>query len=164
MRKKLEHSVKKANGFLKEFKSFALKKNVVDLAVAVVVGGAFGKIVTSLVNDIIMPLLSLLLGTENFSQLKLVLRQATQEVTEVSLNYGAFIQTLVDFFIIAFCIFIAIKVMTKAQKTFEKMIDKLDGEETEEQKVEAPAPPKLTKDQELLTEIVTLLKHEKKKE
>ena len=126
---KLEKSVQNVNGFFKEFKGFALKKNIIDLAVAVVVGGAFGKIVTSLVNDIIMPLISMLLKTDDFSNLKLLLRNATATTEAVYLNYGLFIKTLVDFFIIALCIFTTIKIMNKAQKALESVIEKIDNKE-----------------------------------
>ncbi|ENQ3079159.1 large conductance mechanosensitive channel protein MscL [Bacillus cereus] len=122
-----------------EFKKFALKGNVMDLAVGVVIGGAFGKIVSSLVNDIIMPLLGLLLGGINFSKLAYPLGKDT-------LKYGAFIQTVVDFFIIAFSIFLFIKLFNKL--TFKK---------EEEKKEEVPAP---TKEEVLLTEIRDLLKQQ----
>ncbi|HDX9587532.1 TPA: large conductance mechanosensitive channel protein MscL [Bacillus pseudomycoides] len=122
-----------------EFKKFALKGNVMDLAVGVVIGGAFGKIVSSLVNDIIMPLLGLLLGGINFSKLAYPLGEDT-------LKYGAFIQTVVDFFIIAFSIFLFIKLFNKL--TFKK---------EEEKKEEVPAP---TKEEVLLTEIRDLLKQQ----
>jgi len=157
---KLEKSVKNVNSFFREFKSFALKKNIVDLAVAVVVGGAFGKIVTSLVNDIIMPLISMLLKTDDFSNLKLLLRSATENTTAVYLNYGLFIKTLADFFIIALCIFIVIKFMNKAQKALETVMEKIDNKEKPENE---EVKPILTKDQELLTEIVTLLKKNEEK-
>ncbi|MEH7462186.1 large conductance mechanosensitive channel protein MscL [Bacillus thuringiensis] len=122
-----------------EFKKFALKGNVMDLAVGVVIGGAFGKIVSSLVNDIIMPLLGLLLGGINFSKLAYPLGKDT-------LKYGAFIQTVVDFFIIAFSIFLFIKLFNKL--TFKK---------EEEKKEEVPAS---TKEEVLLTEIRDLLKQQ----
>lgn len=120
---------------LKEFKAFAMKGNIVDLAVAVIIGGAFGKIVTSFVNDIIMPLLGTVIG-DSFSSL-------TMTINGVAIKYGAFIQSVVDFVIIAFFIFIAIRGIEKTKKKQE----------------EAPAaPPAPTKDQELLTEIRDLLK------
>ncbi|WP_020060115.1 large conductance mechanosensitive channel protein MscL [Bacillus sp. 123MFChir2] len=122
-----------------EFKKFALKGNVLDLAVGVVIGGAFGKIVSSLVNDIIIPLLGLLLGGINFSKLAYPLGKDT-------LKYGAFIQTVVDFFIIAFSIFLFIKLFNKL--TFKK---------EEEKKEEVPAP---SKEEILLTEIRDLLKQQ----
>jgi large conductance mechanosensitive channel len=121
---------------LEEFKKFAMKGNVVDLAVAVVIGGAFGKIVSSLVNDIIMPLVGILTGGINYSNLSVTLGKAT-------IQYGSFIQNVIDFVIIAFAIFMVIKALNKLKKK-EK---------------EAPTePPKPTKDQELLTEIRDLLK------
>lgn len=128
---------------LKEFKDFALKGNVIDLAVAVVIGGAFGKIVTSLVNDLIMPLVSTLLGGVSFSDLKYVITPAQGEIAEVAFAYGAFIQAVVDFLIIAFCIFLLVKFISKAKR----------------KKEEVPAtPPEPTKEEVLLTEIRDLLK------
>jgi large conductance mechanosensitive channel len=139
---------------LKEFKEFALKGNVVDLAVGVIIGGAFGKIVTSLVNDIIMPPIGVLLGGVDFKELKATIKSSSPavmegeklvspEVAEVTLNYGAFVQTVVDFTIIAFCIFALVKGMNKLKK----------------EKNEAPAaPPEPTNEEKLLTEIRDLLK------
>lgn len=138
---------------LQEFKEFAMRGNVVDMAVGVIIGGAFGKIVTSLVNDIIMPGVGVLTGGTNFSEFKFVLKQAvvdgaTQEVItpEVAITWGAFVQTVVDFLIIAFCIFIAIKVMNKMMRS-----------KKEEPAPEAPAGPT---QEELLTEIRDLLKQQ----
>ena len=115
-------------GFIKEFQEFAVKGNVMDMAVGVIIGGAFGKIVTSLVNDIIMPPLGLITGN-GFTDLKLVLKPAiaadasgnivTPEVAEVALNYGNFIQNTVDFIIIAFVIFLLIKGMNSLRKKEE---------------------------------------------
>ena len=131
---------------LDEFKAFALKGNVVDMAVGIIIGGAFGKIVSSLVSDIIMPPIGMLIGGMNFSNLHIVLQkahmnEATGKMVEaVTLNYGNFIQTTIDFLIIAFSIFIAIKFMNK--------------EETP-----APtAPPAPSKEEVLLTEIRDILK------
>lgn len=124
---------------LNEFKKFALKGNVIDLAVGVVVGGAFGKIVTSLVNDIITPIIGLLLGGVDFSGL-------AYKYKDASIKYGAFIQSIVDFVIIAFSIFLFIKLFNKL--TFKK---------AEEQKEETPAP---TKEEALLGEIRDLLKQQ----
>ena len=101
---------------IKEFKAFALKGNVIDLAVAVIIGGAFGKIVSSLVNDLLMPLIGVLLGGVNFSDLKYVISPALGEAAEAAIYYGAFIQSVVDFLIIAFSIFIFIKVITRGKK------------------------------------------------
>ena len=92
-----------------EFKSFVLRGNVVDLAVGVIVGGAFGKITTSLVNDVIMPPIGMLLGGMDFKKFVLTLRPATEETAAVTINYGAFINTLVDFLIIAFVVFLLVK-------------------------------------------------------
>lgn len=101
---------------LKEFKEFALKGNVLDLAVGVIIGGAFGKIVSSLVNDIIMPLIGVLIGGINFTDLKYVITPASGDVAEVAVLYGSFIQSVVDFLIISFSIFIFIKFLTLRKK------------------------------------------------
>ncbi|HAH36701.1 MAG TPA: large conductance mechanosensitive channel protein MscL [Algoriphagus sp.] len=138
-------------GMLKEFKEFAVKGNVVDLAVAVIIGGAFGKIVSSFVNDIIMPPLGLLLGGVDFKDLAVVLKEAEMDaagevaVAAVTLNYGMFIQNVVDFVIIAFVIFLAIKGMNNMKKKKEK-------------KEEAAPPPAPPKSEVLLEEIRDLLK------
>ena len=136
--------------FIEEFKAFAMRGNVIDLAVGVIIGGAFGKIVTALVNNVIMPLLSLLIGKINFNDLKWVITPATTvdgvEVAENALLYGAFIQSVIDFFIIAFCIFLFLRVITKAKSKFEKKVEE-----------EAPAPAGPTSE-ELLAEIRDLLK------
>ncbi|RDY23789.1 large-conductance mechanosensitive channel protein MscL [Romboutsia maritimum] len=108
--------------FLEDFKKFALKGNVLDLAVGVVIGGAFGKIVTSLVNDIIMPLVGLLTGGINFREYKIVLTEVVGNKAAVYLNVGMFIQNIVDFLIIAFSIFIAIKFISKFERKKEKEI------------------------------------------
>ncbi len=130
-------------GILKDFKDFAMKGNIIDLATAVVIGGAFGKIVTSLVNDILMPPLGLLLGNVDFKDLKLVLKDAVADVPAVTWNYGMFIQNIIDFLIIAFCIFMIVKAYQKASR----------------KKEEAPAPPAGPSNEEkLLTEIRDLLK------
>ncbi|CEK38383.1 large-conductance mechanosensitive channel protein MscL [Paraclostridium sordellii] len=105
---------------LKEFKEFAVKGNVLDLAVGVVVGGAFSKIVTSLVNDIIMPIVGILTGGINFSEYKIVLKEAVGKNPSVTLNIGNFIQTSVNFLIISFCIFLFIKALIKLKSTNDK--------------------------------------------
>lgn len=128
---------------LDEFKAFAIKGNVVDMAVGIIIGIAFGKIVTSAVSDIIMPPIGLLLGGVNFADLKVVMKAATETVPAVTWNYGNFIQAIIDFLIVAFVIFIMVKAMNAAKK----------------KEVAAPAaPPAPTKDQVLLTEIRDLLK------
>ncbi|HOW32007.1 MAG TPA: large-conductance mechanosensitive channel protein MscL [Bacteroidales bacterium] len=130
-------------GLLKEFRDFAVKGNVMDLAVAVIIGGAFGKIVTSFVNDILMPPIGVLLGGVDFKEYKATLVQAVGETPAVTLNYGMFIQNIIDFLIIAGSIFLVIKAMNSMKKKEE----------------EAPAaPPAPTKEETLLTEIRDLLK------
>ncbi|MBQ6726285.1 MAG: large-conductance mechanosensitive channel protein MscL [Bacteroidales bacterium] len=147
-----------AKSFVQEFKEFALKGNVVDMAVGVIIGGAFGKIVTSLVNDIIMPLVGSLIGNVDFTTLSATLREpvlgADGEVVKeaVTLNYGNFIQTTVDFLIIALCIFLVIKLMMKATTMVKK--------QKEEEAAAAPAPEP-TAEEKLLTEIRDLLKEQK---
>jgi large conductance mechanosensitive channel len=128
---------------LKEFKAFVLRGNVVDLAVAVVIGGAFGKIVTSLVNDLIMPIIGLILGGVSFTNLKYVITPASEGVEEAAIRYGAFIQSMVDFVIIAFAIFLVVKLINRMRKKQE----------------EAPAaPPEPPRQEVLLEEIRDLLK------
>lgn len=132
---------------LSEFKDFAVKGNVVDMAVGIIVGAAFGKIVSSLVNDIIMPPIGLLLGGVNFSDLAVVLKEAQGEVAAVTINYGTFIQTVLDFLIVAFAIFVAIKAMNAAKRARE-----------EEPAEAAPeAPPEPSAEAKLLGEIRDLL-------
>ncbi|QWT55010.1 large-conductance mechanosensitive channel protein MscL [Christensenella sp. MSJ-20] len=135
-----------------EFKKFAMKGNVMDMAIGVVIGGAFGKIVTSLVGDIIMPILGTLTAGADFTSLKLVLSPAVVEngqviTPESAIAYGAFLQNVLDFFIIAFSIFLCIKLINKAH-------DRLVKKNAEE---EAPAPAGPTTE-ELLTEIRDYLK------
>lgn len=139
--------------FLSDFKEFAMKGNVLDMAVGVIIGGAFGKIVSSLVNDVIMPVVGLATGGVNFSTLSTELSAAqvnpdTQEIVKeaVNLNYGMFIQNIVDFLIIAFSIFVALRVITKFKKKEEAAAE------------EPAAAPEPTKEEELLTEIRDLLK------
>lgn len=135
-------------GMVSEFKEFAMRGNVVDLAVGVVIGAAFGKIVASLVNDVIMPFVGFLVGGVNFSDLAVELKAATvdaagAEVPAVLIKYGAFIQTIVDFLIIAFAIFVAVKVINKLKRKEEA----------------APAaPPEPSDEVKLLTEIRDALK------
>jgi len=102
---------------LKEFKEFAVKGDAVDMAVGIVIGAAFGKIITSLVNDIIMPPIGLLLGGVDFKNLKVVLKAATVDVPAVTLNYGQFINTVIDFLIVAFSIFVALKAINTLKKS-----------------------------------------------
>ena len=121
-----------------EFKAFVMRGNVVDMAVGVIIGGAFGKIVTSLVNDIFMPIIGMILGNVNFSSLEIKLGEPVEGAEQAAIRYGMFIQEIVNFLIIALCIFMVIKVINKMQK----------------KKEEAPAPaPEPTKEEVLLTEI-----------
>jgi large conductance mechanosensitive channel len=128
---------------VKEFKEFAMKGNVIDMAVGIVIGAAFGKIVSSIVSDIIMPPIGLLIGGVNFSDLKLVLKAAAGDTPAVTLNYGNFLQVTFDFLIVAFAIFMVIKAMNAAKK---------------KQEAAPAAPPAPTKEEFLLTEIRDLLK------
>lgn len=106
-------------GMLKEFKEFAMKGNVVDMAVGIIIGGAFGKIVSSLVSDVIMPPIGVLMGGVDFSDLAIVLKEAEGEVAAVTIGYGAFLMTVIDFLIIAFAIFMVVKGMNKMKKKEE---------------------------------------------
>lgn len=132
------------SSFLQEFKAFAMKGNVVDMAVGVIIGGAFGKIVSSVVADVIMPPLGLLIGGVNFTDLKWVMKPAEvvdgKEIAAVTLNYGNFLQATFDFLIIAFSIFMFIKLITKL---------------TEKKKAETPAappaPPAPSKEEKIIT-------------
>jgi len=128
-----------AMSFIKEFREFAMRGNVVDMAVGVIIGGAFGKIVSSLVADVFMPVLGILTGGVDFKDLKITLADAVGETPAVTLNYGVFIQNVFDFIIIAFAIFMMIKALNKLKKPAEK--------------VKEP-----TAEEKLLTEIRDLLK------
>ena len=131
-------------GFIKEFKEFAMKGNVMDMAVGVIIGGAFGKIVSSLVDDVLMPLVGMVTGNVDFTKLSLKIGEGEDAAV---LNYGNFIQNTVDFLIVAFCIFLMLKGINKLNK----------------KKEEAPAPeePKGPTQEELLGEIRDLLKAQK---
>lgn len=144
-------------GFLKEFKAFALKGNVMDMAVGVIIGGAFGKIVSSFVNDVLMPPIGLLLGKTDFSDLGVVIQKADEAngISEVVWKYGAFIQQVVDFIILAFCVFLIVKAMNHLMSLRKK-------EEEAVAPAPAPAPaPEPSAEEKLLTEIRDLLKEKK---
>jgi large conductance mechanosensitive channel len=136
---------------VKEFKEFAVKGNMVDLAVGIIIGGAFGKVVSSIVADVLMPPLGLLIGGLNFTDIKIKLKEAVMDATgkaihdPVTLNIGNFIQSLVDFTIVAFAVFLLVKAINSMHRKAEA----------------APAPPAPTKEEELLTEIRDLLKKSK---
>lgn len=148
--------------FLQDFKAFAMKGNVIDMAVGVIIGGAFGKIVTSVVNDLIMPTVGMLVGGVNFTDLKLTMKEAVPEklneagevieaaVPAVTLNYGNFLQQTFDFLIIAFCIFLMVKGIAKLNNMKKK----------EEEAPAEPTPaPEPSAEEKLLTEIRDLLKN-----
>lgn len=143
--------------FIEDFKKFALKGNVIDMAVGVVVGNAFSKIVTSLVNDIIMPIFSLFTSSVQFTSLKLVMRPAVLDEAgeviqaEAAITYGAFLQNIVDFLLIALSIFVCIRVVTSVGEKLRKK-EEVPAEEP------APAAPPAPTQEELLTEIRDLLK------
>ena len=128
---------------VKEFKEFAVRGNVIDMAVGIIIGGAFGKIISSFVADVVMPPIGALLGGVDFAKLSLTVKEATETAEAVKINYGAFINTIIDFIIIAFVIFMVIKAMNKMKKK-------------EEEKPAAPPAP--SKQEVLLTEIRDLLK------
>ena len=142
--------------FLQDFKAFAMKGNVIDMAVGVIIGGAFGKIVSSVVADVIMPPLGLLVGGVNFTDLKWVMKPAEvvdgKEIAAVTLNYGNFLQATFDFLILAFSIFLFIRLLTKLTTKKEAAAP-----------ATPPAPPAPTKEEVLLTEIRDLLKEQNKK-
>ena len=133
---KKDEIIKKSNKVLTEFKEFISKGNVIELAVGVIIGSAFGKIVTSIVNDILMPIIGMIIGGIDFSDLSIKVGSAT-------LKYGMFVQTIVDFLIVAFCIFLVVKLFEKFKKK------------------EAEKEPELADDVKLLTEIRDLLKNKK---
>jgi large conductance mechanosensitive channel len=128
---------------LDEFKKFAMRGNVIDMAVGIIIGAAFGKIVSSFVNDVLMPPIGLLLGGMDFTEFKIVMRAATETAPAVTWNYGNFVQVTIDFLIVAFSVFLLIKAINATKKKEEA----------------APAaPPAPTMDQQLLSEIRDLLK------
>ena len=138
--------------FVNEFKEFAVKGNAVDMAVGVIIGGAFGKIVSSIVDDIIMPPIGWLIGGVNLTNLKVTLPSidmGIEKLEPTTINYGNFIQITLDFVIIAFCVFMLVRAINKLSKKQKK---------EEEKKNEAPKVPELTNEEKLLTEIRDLLK------
>ncbi|WP_342244895.1 large-conductance mechanosensitive channel protein MscL [Pseudomonas sp. OTU5201] len=134
---------------ISEFKSFAVKGNVVDMAVGIIIGAAFGKIVSSFVGDVIMPPIGLLIGGVDFSDLAVTLKAAEGDIPAVVLSYGKFIQTILDFVIVAFAIFMGVKAINRLKR---------------EEAAAPEAPPAPTKEQELLTEIRDLLKAQQDKQ
>ena len=155
-KEKKEKAKDKTKGFFNEFKAFAMRGNVIDMAVGVVIGGAFGKITTSIVNDIIMPFVSMLTGGIDFSEWKWVLKEAVisvaadgtavEEAAEVAVNFGNLIAVILDFIIIAFAVFCMVKALNSLHR------------KKEEAPAEPPAPPEPSAEEKLLTEIRDLLK------
>lgn len=135
--------------FIKEFREFAVKGNMIDMAVGIIIGAAFGKVVSSLVGDIFMPPLGWMIGGVDFSDLAIALPEIIEGKGSVLIPYGKFIQTLIDFMIVAFAIFMVVKVINRMKK------------KAEEVPAEAPAEPTPTKEELLLTEIRDLLKQQK---
>jgi len=129
---------------MKEFKEFAMRGNVIDMAVGIVIGGAFGKIINSLVQDVIMPPIGVLLGGVDFSKMGVVVKEASETAEAVVLKYGVFMNTIIEFIIVAFAIFIVVKAMNAMKKKEEAI---------------PAAPPSPTKEETLLTEIRDLLKN-----
>ena len=130
-------------GFMQEFKEFAVKGNMVDMAVGIIVGAAFGKVVSSLVNDVIMPPIGVMVGGVDFSKLGVVIQEATDGAEAVVLKYGAFLQTIIDFLIVAMAIFVAVKVINTLKRKEEE---------------KPAAPPEPSAEEKLLGEIRDLLK------
>lgn len=130
--------------FIKEFKEFAVRGNVIDMAVGVVIGGAFGKIVSSLVGDVIMPIIGVLTSGVDFKSLKFTIKEASENIPAVTINYGMFIQTIIDFTIIAFCIFLTVKAINRLKQNKPK---------------EDEATKELSDETKLLSEIRDLLKN-----
>lgn len=140
------------SNFIKEFKTFAVKGNAVDMAVGVIIGGAFGKIVTSIVNDVIMPPIGWLIGGVRFTDLKLKLPEVklgAETMEAATVNYGNFLQTMIDFLIIAFCVFLLVKAINRIAKSKTPANDK------------PVTPPQPSTEERLLTEIRDLLKERK---
>lgn len=129
---------------LKEFREFAVKGNVIDLAVGIIIGGAFGKIVASLVADIIMPPVGLAVGGVNFTRLRVLLKEAEGDKAAVTVNYGVFLQHVVDFLIVAWAVFLLVRAINRLRR--------------KEEAKPPPAPPEPSKEEQLLTEIRDLLK------
>ncbi|MDR1094318.1 MAG: large conductance mechanosensitive channel protein MscL [Clostridiales bacterium] len=153
----IEKGKKKTKAFFNDFKKFITKGNILDLAIAVIIGGAFGKIVTSLVGDIITPLIAAAFGKDSFGELRWVLKEAVYDpadktvvlASEIAVRYGAFIQTILDFLIVAFFIFVAYRIITRASASIKAALIKPAPPAP-------PAPPKPTQE-ELLTQIRDLL-------
>lgn len=132
-----------------EFKEFIARGNVVDMAIGVIIAGAFGKITTSLVNDVFMPFISWIFGTRDMTALNLVVREATETQEAIVIGFGSFVATIIDFLLIALVVFVIVKAMNSAKKRMEKPAEPAP----------APAPPEPSAEEKLLTEIRDLLKN-----
>ena len=132
-----------------EFKEFIARGNVVDMAIGVIIAGAFGKITTSLVNDVFMPFISWIFGTRDMTALNLVVREATETQEAIVIGFGSFVATIIDFLLIALVVFAIVKAMNSAKKKMEKPVEPAP----------APAPPEPSAEEKLLTEIRDLLKN-----
>ena len=132
-----------------EFKEFIARGNVVDMAIGVIIAGAFGKITTSLVNDVFMPFISWIFGTRDMTALNLVVREATETQEAIVIGFGSFVATIIDFLLIALVVFVIVKAMNSAKKKMEKPAEPAP----------APAPPEPSAEEKLLTEIRDLLKN-----
>ena len=144
--------------FFEEFKAFAMRGNVIDMAVGVVIGGAFGKITTSIVNDIIMPVVGMITGGVNFADWKIVLKAAEGEAAEVAITYGNTIAIILDFIIVAFAIFCMVKGINGMRAKAEELKKKQEEEAKAAEEAAPPAPPAPSAEEVLLTEIRDLLK------
>ena len=147
--------------FFEEFKTFAMRGNVIDMAVGVVIGGAFGKITTSIVNDIIMPVVGMITGGVNFADWKIVLKAAEGEAAEVAITYGNTIAIILDFIIVAFAIFCMVKGINGMRAKAEELKKKQEEEAKAAEEAAPPAPPAPSAEEVLLTEIRDLLKAQK---
>ena len=147
--------------FFEEFKAFAMRGNVIDMAVGVVIGGAFGKITTSIVNDIIMPVVGMITGGVNFADWKIVLKAAEGEAAEVAITYGNTIAIILDFIIVAFAIFCMVKGINGMRAKAEELKKKQEEEAKAAEEAAPPPPPAPSAEEVLLTEIRDLLKAQK---
>ena len=139
------------SSFIQDFKAFTMKGNVVDMAVGIIIGAAFGKIVSTFVSDVLMPPLGLLIGNVDFSDLKWTIKEAVGDAQAISINYGLFIQTIIDFVIVAFSIFVLIRFLAK-----------LNRKNQQQEAATPPPPPAPSQEEILLTEIRDLLKNNQK--
>lgn len=148
--------------FFREFREFAMRGNVMDMAVGVIIGGAFGKIISSFVADVVMPPIGLLLGKTHFANLAITLSPATADAAAVTLNYGSFIQTIVDFLLIAMSIFIMIRILNSARRKAEQL--ELLGKKGSEPDAPAEAAPAPETQEQILADIRDMLKSMQPKE